>query len=148
MKWVVMNHMNELRTMGNARVFKMNWEVKIGYLSFERLTNDDNDNNNLYSALKPKRRKRIWGARSRDQSRWVLKIKSFKVSFDGSYGRCRFDVNWYFVPDDWCCWLKGMQAKICFWWVRRKKQWVGWTEISDWYVRAKHGGVVAGSLWV
>ena len=35
----------------------------------------------LYGAHKPKRRKRIWGARSRDQSRCKLKIMSFKVSF-------------------------------------------------------------------
>ena len=41
--------------------------------------NDNDDANNyLYSAHKPKRRKRIWGERSRDQSRCVLKITSFK----------------------------------------------------------------------
>ena len=43
---------------------------------------NDSDSNYLYSAHKPKRRTRIWVARSRDQSRCVLKIMSFKMGFE------------------------------------------------------------------
>ena len=92
--------------------------------------------------------KRIWGARSRDQSRCVLKIMSFKVAFERWYGTCRLDINWQFVPDVWCGRLKSMQAKICFCWVGRKKQWIGWTEISGWYVMMEDGSKVAWGLWM
>ena len=48
----------------------------------------------------------------------------------------------------WCGRLKSMQAKICFCWVGRKKQWIGWTEISSWHIMVEHGSKVAWGLWM
>ena len=55
----------------------------------------DNDNNHLYSVHKPKRHKQIWGALSRDHSRCVPKIISFKVGFERWYGTYRLDLTFY-----------------------------------------------------